>query len=253
MALIQWGIVSLLLILAIEPTSSSRSIIQMPTEKQNLGKGGLDMYCESWKLTVETNNAGNWGQMPEKCAEYVVAYMTGEQYLSDSEAVTDNSLEYATSLVSTRECDAWVFDVDETLLGNVLYFVDTPGNGSMPDMDEWIELAKAPALPATLRLYKKLQALGFTIFLLTGRSEIHRNATETNLRNVGYSDWKRLILRGDVDQGKYASVYKSEKRKEIEDEGYIIRGNSGDQWSDLLGFAVAKRSFKLPNPLYYVQ
>lgn len=58
--------------------------------------------------------------------------------------------------------------------------------------------------------------------------------------------------RGDTDQGTLASVYKSEKRKEIEDEGYVIHGNSGDQWSDLMGYAVAKRSFKLPNPLYYI-
>lgn len=58
--------------------------------------------------------------------------------------------------------------------------------------------------------------------------------------------------RGASDHGKLATVYKSEKRKEIEDEGYIIRGNSGDQWSDLTGYAVAQRSFKLPNPLYYI-
>ncbi|KAK4391743.1 Acid phosphatase 1 [Sesamum angolense] len=81
---------------------------------------------------------------------------------------------------------------------------------------------------------------------------VDRNATVRNLQYAGYSNWERLILRGDADQGKPAVIYKSEKRKEIEDEGYIIRGNSGDQWSDLLGFAVAQRSFKLPNPLYYV-
>ncbi|KAF5740215.1 acid phosphatase 1-like [Tripterygium wilfordii] len=58
--------------------------------------------------------------------------------------------------------------------------------------------------------------------------------------------------RGPLDQGVPATVYKSQKRKQLVDDGYRIRGNSGDQWSDLLGFAVAKRSFKRPNPMYYI-
>ncbi|CAM8895813.1 unnamed protein product [Rhodiola kirilowii] len=47
-------------------------------------------------------------------------------------------------------------------------------------------------------------------------------------------------------------MYKSEKRKEIKSAGYTIQGNSGDQWSDLTDYSVATRSFKLPNPLYYI-
>jgi hypothetical protein len=47
-------------------------------------------------------------------------------------------------------------------------------------------------------------------------------------------------------------MYKSEKREEMVKEGYRIRGNSGDQWSDLLGSAMSERSFKLPNPMYYI-
>lgn len=58
-----------------------------------------------------------------------------------------------------------------------------------------MDLAEAPALPASLRLYKELEELGFTIILLTGRDESQRNATETNLLYSGYSNWERLILR----------------------------------------------------------
>lgn len=61
--------------------------------------------------------------------------------------------------------------------------------------DEWVYLAEAPALPASLTLYKELQQLGFTIFLLTGRDESQRNITVKNLQYAGYSNWKRLILR----------------------------------------------------------
>lgn len=69
--------------------------------------------------------------------------------------------------------------------------------------------------------------------------------------------WKKKNVfvgwnRGADDQGTLATVYKSKKRKELEDEGYRIHGSSGDQWSDLTGYAVAERSFKLPNPMYYI-
>ena len=57
---------------------------------------------------------------------------------------------------------------------------------------------------------------------------------------------------GSSDQGKPATTYNSEKRAELENEGYRIHGNSGDQWSDLGGYAVAARSFKLPNPTDYI-
>ncbi|CAA0838613.1 HAD superfamily- subfamily IIIB acid phosphatase [Striga hermonthica] len=247
MARIQLAIVALL-ILTIEPSSSARSFIQLPTDRISGRYGDVDLHCGSWKFTVETNSAGTWSQVPQECVDFVKDYISGERYLSDSDAVAGDAVAFVKEAqVSGNGKDAWVFDIDETLLSNVPYYA-VNGYG----FDNWVDLAEAPALSASLRLYKELQSLGFTIFLLTGRSEFQRNATEVNLMNVGYTGWKRLILRGDSDQGKDASVYKSEKRKEIEDEGYIIQGNSGDQWSDLTGYAVARRSFKLPNPMYYI-
>jgi hypothetical protein len=53
------------------------------------------------------------------------------------------------------------------------------------------------------------------------------------------------------DRKKTATIYKSEKRKAMEEEGYMILGNSGDQQSELLGWYMSTRSFKLPNPMYY--
>jgi len=60
------------------------------------------------------------------------------------------------------------------------------------------------------------------------------------------------MSRTSDDQGKPAVLYKSEKRGEMEKDGYRILGNSGDQWSDLLGSSISVRSFKLPNPVYYI-
>jgi hypothetical protein len=64
---------------------------------------------------------------------------------------------------------------------------------------------------------------------------------------------KILVCRDTAKyQGKTAVTYKSSERKKLEEEGYRIIGNIGDQWSDILGTNIGNRTFKLPDPLYYI-
>ncbi|KAI9119140.1 hypothetical protein K1719_009815 [Acacia pycnantha] len=242
------------------PSISSESLIKLPSEGAMFGNRKIKVddlvYCDSWRLSVETNNAGIWERIPARCERFVEDYMTGERYRSDSDVIASFSSAFANNVkLGADGRDAWVFDIDETLLSNLPYY-ESHGFGSEifneTSFDDWVNEAKAPALPASLTLFKELQQLGFKIFLLTGRSEYQREATEANLLFSGYSKWARLILRDESDQGKPATIYKSERRQELVNEGYRIHGSSGDQWSDLLGFAVATRSFKLPNPMYFI-
>jgi hypothetical protein len=46
--------------------------------------------------------------------------------------------------------------------------------------------------------------------------------------------------------------YKSGERKKLEDARYVIVGNIDDQWSDLVGAPEGERTFKVPDPMYYV-
>ncbi|XP_023547254.1 acid phosphatase 1-like [Cucurbita pepo subsp. pepo] len=245
----------LLLLLVTAAVSSAAAVRIYPREHVVRAEG--DPRCESWKFAVEVNAAGSWKAVPRPCIEFVREYFNGHRYLSDSRAVANYSLTFAYSVKLGKDHgrDAWVFDVDETLLSNLPYY-RANGFGSKPFNDtsfnEWVNTGSAPPLPMSLRLYKKLKSLGFKIFLLTGRGESQRAVTQQNLLQAGYSGWEKLILRGPDDEGKKATVYKSEKRAELVKQGYIIQGNSGDQWSDLMGFALAKRSFKLPNSMYYI-
>ncbi|KAE9585696.1 hypothetical protein Lal_00010294 [Lupinus albus] len=255
--------VSFLLIIFISTISyiSSESVIRFPSEKDLSGRfhkvrAEDDLYCDSWRLAVETNNIGPWKSVPARCVNFVAKYMGGERYSSDSKVVGKVSSAFAESVELDGDGrDAWVFDIDETLLSNLPYY-ENNGFGkeifNETSFNDWVDKAEAPALAASLDLYNELLELGFKIFLLTGRSEHQRNATETNLLLAGYDKWERLILRGSSDQGKLAIIYKSEKRAQLVEEGYRIHGSSGDQWSDLWGHAVASRSFKLPNPMYYI-
>lgn len=104
--------------------SFSQSIIQMPTENNKIGQSRtLDLYCEAWRFTVETNDVEIWSRIPSRCTDFVKDYITGDLYRAESEAVADISLAYAKEVkLSGDGKDAWVFDVDETLLSNVPYY-----------------------------------------------------------------------------------------------------------------------------------
>lgn len=237
------------------PTTTSSSSPALAEE----GEGEAvpaEVRCASWRLAGEANNLAPWKSLPEECAAYVREYLTGVAYRSDLEVVAREASAYArTARVGDDGRDAWVFDVDETLLSNLPYYADHGYGLELFDhreFDKWVERGEAPAIPSSLKLYNEVRDLGFKTFLLTGRSEGHHGVTVDNLKKQGFHDWDKLILRAPADRKKTATIYKSEKRKEMEEEGYRILGNSGDQWSDLLGFSTSARSFKLPNPMYYI-
>ncbi|VAI69737.1 hypothetical protein VPH35_120778 [Triticum aestivum] len=229
-------------------------VIQLPTEEKRAEEAAeAELRCASWRLAGEANNLAPWAAVPEGCVPHVCAYLTGPAYRSDLDLVAREASAYARS---ARAADAaWVFDIDETLLSNLPYYAQHGYGLELFDhreFDRWVETGEAPAIPSSLRLYREVRDLGFKTFLLTGRTEAHQAVTVDNLRRQGFHDWDKLILRAAADREKTATAYKSEKRKEMEAEGYKILGNSGDQWSDLLGYSMSARSFKLPNPMYYV-
>ncbi|KAJ4955639.1 hypothetical protein NE237_012422 [Protea cynaroides] len=216
----------------------------------------LQLQCTSWRFAVEANNLNPWKTIPSKCADYVKDYMTSRAYTYDLERVSMEAGTYAKSLQLAGDgMDAWIFDVDETLLSNLPYYSDHGFGLEVFDghqFDKWVEKAAAPAIGASSKLYEEILGLGFKVFFLTGRSEMQRSVTVENLKNAGFTYWDKLILRALEDHGKTATLYKSEKRSGMAKEGYRILGNSGDQWSDLQGYAMSNRSFKLPNPMYYI-
>ncbi|XP_062233649.1 acid phosphatase 1-like [Phragmites australis] len=238
-------------------------VIELPTtsatreaDGEGLEEVPPDVRCASWRLAAEANNLAPWKAVPAECAAHVRDYVAGVAYRSDLELVARESSAYARAApIGDDGRDVWVFDVDETLLSNLPYYAEHGYGLELFDhhaFDKWVERGEAPAIPSTLKLYNEVRDLGFKTFLLTGRSEAHQVVTVDNLNRQGFHDWDKLILRAAADRKKTATTYKSEKRKEMEAEGYRILGNSGDQWSDLLGSSMSARSFKLPNPMYYI-
>ncbi|XP_019198328.1 PREDICTED: acid phosphatase 1-like isoform X3 [Ipomoea nil] len=213
--------------------------------------------CLSWRLGVETNNIRGWKLVPSDCENYVGHYMLGKQYRDDCEVVADAAIDYANSLTLSGDGkDIWVFDIDETTLSNLPYYARSDvAFGAIAynstKFNEWVREAKSPVIPASLRLYNVLLSLGIRPVFLTGVREVQREARATNLLQAGYHNWEKLIFKG-VNESGSGVVFKSGKRTELVNAGYRIVGNMGDQWSDLLGPDAGDRTFKVPDPMYYI-
>jgi acid phosphatase len=100
-------------------------------------------------------------------------------------------------------------------------------------------------------VYNTAKGRGAAIFFITGRPESQREATERNLTDVGYTGYTGLIMEPDAAQYVSAAGFKAPQRQAIEQQGYTIIANMGDQPSDLDG-ALSERTFLLPNPFYRI-
>ncbi|XP_055830275.1 acid phosphatase 1-like [Solanum dulcamara] len=235
-------------------------VVEIHRLRPQTGSAGYtvpQLDCLSWRLAVETNNLQNWKLVPKECTNYVGHYMLGKQYRHDCEYVAKQAIEYAKGLkLSDDGKDVWVFDIDETTLSNAPYYARSDvAFGAKPynhtKFNLWVAEGRAPAIPSILGVYKTVLSLGIKPVFITGTRENFRQVRIVNLKNVGYSNWEKLILKVENDTGS-AAQFKSSKRTELVKAGYRIVGNIGDQWSDLIGENVGARTFKVPDPMYYI-
>ena len=190
--------------------------------------------------------------------ERAVFYHDSGEYNYDQERVVQNAMSYLRSRVHENNLEsedkkklAIVFDIDETSLSNYKILKSLDFAFHIHSFGTDIEKADDPAIEPTLRLYKQAKQSGVTIFFITGRSEELRVITEANLKKVGFTEWEKLFMKPEKYDHHSEIPYKSAARKSIEEEGYTIVVNIGDQWSDLAG-GHSESVYKLPNPYYYI-
>ncbi|XP_074571517.1 acid phosphatase 1-like [Curcuma longa] len=242
-------VVIFVLLLLLAATSSGMTAVSEHQQRR----------CLSWRVAVEANNARAWSSVPPTCVGYVEDYMLRGQYQRDLDTVTYQIFAYLNNTINVAAADgmdAWVLDVDDTILSNLLYYKGKHYGGDPYDplgFRSWAQRGICSAIPKMLRVYKRLIEKGFKVFLVTGRDEeMFNSSTSRNLDAQGFKGHERLIMRGADYRGVGASVFKSTMRKQLVGKGYRIRGNIGDQWSDLLGDCNGDRIFKVPNPMYFV-
>ncbi len=145
---------------------------------------------------------------------------------------------------------AAVFDIDETSISGLRNMLDCDFCPPAVQRSIFPE-GRLSAIPATQDLYNFAKSKGIKVVFITGRYESDRDFTARQLTQAGYSGWDELILR-PVTNNLTAAIFKSDARAALESKGYKIVLNIGDQLSDLSG-GHAERTYKLPNPFYYVE
>jgi acid phosphatase len=184
----------------------------------------------------------------------IKAYYDSGNAAREQQRVADGALRHLRARVGhgVRK-PAITLDVDDTVLSTYTYEL-TEDFGYDPETNtEWSVDAKFPGIPATKKVVTWAHDHGVKVFYITGRREGEpmRDGTLKNLANAGLPTPDHLYLRPVDDKDPSAVPYKSAVRKKLWKGGYRIVGNFGDQWSDLRG-GWSERSYKLPNPMYWL-
>ncbi len=177
---------------------------------------------------------------------------------------------------------AIVLDVDDTTLATWNYEVYSNWDYNPGTNATFVTGMLFPAVPGMVDMVQQAKVEGYTIIWITGRPAGQEAATLGNLTkaDVGYPAPTALptaTLGGGVDglftkpaiadyppylqtacadeiaANKSCTTihYKSATRGYIESLGYEIVANFGDQFSDFTG-GFEDRTFKMPNPNYYL-
>jgi predicted secreted acid phosphatase len=176
---------------------------------------------------------------------------------------------------------AIVLDVDDTTLATWNYEIFSNWAYNPATNATYVLGQLFPAVPGMVQMANDAAREGYAVFFLTGRPQTQEAATLGNLTGDGvgvdagypapttlsngedglftkpavadYPDYLETACADEIAAGKSCTTvhYKTATRAHIESLGYEIVGNFGDQFSDLEG-GHADRTFKLPNPNYFL-
>jgi predicted secreted acid phosphatase len=189
-------------------------------------------------------------------------YKASGQYDRDVATVADRARGWLERRAPEVARPALVLDIDDTALSNwPILLRDDFGRPIAGPCDPaadgpcgwaaWDQLGIDEAIAPTLALYQAARARKVEVFFITGRPENQRAATERNLIDAGYTGYAHLYMVPDGARFPTAADFKAPIRAQLEQQGYTIVANMGDQPSDLAG-GHAERTFQLPNPFYRV-
>ena len=199
---------------------------------------------------------------------------TGNYAREASRVAADGTRYLAQHRAHGRVTKAIVMDVDDTTLATWNYEIASNWAFNPTTNADYVLGEKFPPVPGMVAMATAAAREGYAVFYLTGRGSVQEDATLGNLTEK--ADYpKPTTLRGGEDGlftkpdvtaypaylstacaadpgGKCTTIhYKSATRAHIESLGYDIVANFGDQYSDLIG-GHADRTFKLPNPNYFL-
>jgi hypothetical protein len=208
-------------------------------------------------------------------------------YAAEAESVASQAGHYLAAQAGKGTKQAIVLDVDDTTLTTWNYELYSNWDFNPATNGTFVTEQRFPATPGMVALATAAANDGYAVFFLTGRPAAQEAATLGNLTSdgagvdAGYPAPTTIDLPGGgtldglftkppvgsypdyLNKPEFCAAaiaaakscptiqYKSGTRAYIESLGYDIVADLGDQYSDLLG-GFADKTFKLPNPNYYL-
>jgi acid phosphatase len=189
-------------------------------------------------------------------------YYDSGAYLIDLQLAAAPAIAWITEEAQRVTRPAVVFDIDETALSNWEAIkandfgrvFDGPCD-RLPEgpcgWRAWDLRAQSTVIQPTMDIFTAARDHGAAVFFITGRDETQRAATERNLQAVGYTGYTKLIMEPPGAHYVSAADFKAPQRAQIQQQGYTIIANVGDQPSDLDG-GFSERTYLLPDPFYRI-
>jgi predicted secreted acid phosphatase len=189
-------------------------------------------------------------------------YYDSGAYLIDLQLAAAPAIAWITEEAQRVNRPAVIFDIDETALSNWEAIkandfgrvFDGPCD-RLPEgpcgWRAWDFRAQSTVIQPTMDIFTAARDHGAAIFFITGRDEAQRVATERNLQAVGYTGYTKLIMEPPGAHYVSAADFKAPQRAQIQQQGYTIIANVGDQPSDLDG-GFSERTYLLPDPFYRI-
>ena len=212
-------------------------------------------------VTTLWTSAALWAQEPlpnlELYKQELIHYYDSGDYNKDLLQIAKQADSYLNQRVKENIHSlnpkklAIVCDIDETVLSNISLLKANDLSFPLDTIHKNQVRANDPAIPAMLNLYHDAIKQQVAVFFVTGRTDPLRNITEKNLKTAGFTEWKALFCKPSDYRLNTVANFKTAAREDIEKQGYDIVLNIGDQQSDLIG-GHADKTFKLPNPYYYI-
>ena len=200
-------------------------------------------------------------------------------YAKEARSVAAAGTRWLAAHHHARGTRAIILDVDDTTLLTWNYEIFSNWAFNPTTNATFVTNQQFPAVFGMVDMVNEAAKEGYAIIFLTGRGEAQEAATLGNLTSDGvgvdagypqptmlndgedglftkptvahYPPYLQAACAGDPNGSCTTIHYKSATRAHIESLGYEIVANFGDQYSDLEG-GYADKTFKLPNPNYYL-
>nr|ACJ85467.1 unknown [Medicago truncatula] len=203
-------------------------------------------YCKIHSLHAKLNNLEEHN-VPNICKDLALQYIKGGQYARDLDSTKSVIEDYFNGVKPSEDgFDVVLIDIDSLFQWNPPH-----SSNLLLSISNCIIDAKYLKRVLMLRIYKNLQAGGWSIILLSRESGTHQNVTINHLVDAGFRGWSSLMMRADDEDSTKENEYFSRQRNVIQTKGFRIKSIISSH-VDILTVTDADtgmRKFLLPDPI----